>query len=165
MRLGLNPGSLALQFRPLIPAEAPTSDKTRGPRWRSSKENESESRSVISDFLWHHGYTFHGILQARILEWVAIPFSRESFQPKNRTQVSYIVGGFFLSWATNTSSNAGDVGHMSSISGSERFPERGNGNPLQYSCWEKSHGQRSLAALVCGVPKRWTQLRMHTHAS
>ena len=36
---------------------------------------ESESCSFISDFLWPQGYTVHGILQARILEWVAFPFS------------------------------------------------------------------------------------------
>ena len=42
----------------------------------------------------------HGILQARILEWVAIPFTRESSQTRNRTQVSQIVGGFFTVWAT-----------------------------------------------------------------
>ena len=42
-------------------------------------------------------YTFHGILQARILEWVAIPFSREASQPRNRAQVSRIAGGFFTS--------------------------------------------------------------------
>ena len=41
------------------------------------------------------GYTAHGILQARILEWVAFPFSRESSQPRDRTQVSCIEGGFF----------------------------------------------------------------------
>ena len=35
----------------------------------------------------------HGILQARILEWVAFPFSRGSSQPKDRTQVSHIAGG------------------------------------------------------------------------
>ena len=46
------------------------------------------------------GYTVHGILQARILEWVAFPFSRESAQPRDRTQVSHIAGGFFTSWAT-----------------------------------------------------------------
>ena len=45
-------------------------------------------------------YTVHGILQARILEWVAFPFSRGSSQPRNWTQVSCIVGGFFTSWAT-----------------------------------------------------------------
>ena len=42
----------------------------------------------------------HGILQARILEWVAIPFPRGSSQPKDRTQVSCIAGGFFNDWAT-----------------------------------------------------------------
>ena len=42
-------------------------------------------------------YTVHGILQALILEWVAFPFSRGSSQPRDRTQVSYIAGGFFTS--------------------------------------------------------------------
>ena len=46
------------------------------------------------------GCTVHGILQARILEWVAFPFSRESSQSRDRTQVSRTVGGFFTSWAT-----------------------------------------------------------------
>ena len=45
-------------------------------------------------------YTVHGVLQARILEWVAFPFSRGSSQPRDRTQVSQIAGGFFTSWAT-----------------------------------------------------------------
>ena len=40
------------------------------------------------------GYTVHGILQARILEWAAFPFSRESSQPRDQTQVSCIAGGF-----------------------------------------------------------------------
>ena len=37
----------------------------------------------------------HGILQARILQWVAIPFSRGSSQPRDQIQVSCIAGGFF----------------------------------------------------------------------
>ena len=45
-------------------------------------------------------YTVHGILQARILEWVAVPFSTGSSQPRDRTQVSHIAGRFFTSWAT-----------------------------------------------------------------
>ena len=45
-------------------------------------------------------YTVHGILQARILEWGAFPFSRGSSQPRDRTQVSRIAGRFFTSWAT-----------------------------------------------------------------
>ena len=40
-------------------------------------------------------YTVHGILQARILEWVAVPFSRGSSQPEDQTQVSHIAKGFF----------------------------------------------------------------------
>ena len=45
-------------------------------------------------------YIVHGILQARILEWVAFPSSRGSSQPRDETQVSYIAGRFFTSWAT-----------------------------------------------------------------
>ena len=44
-------------------------------------------------------YTAHGILQARIWEWVAFPFSRASSQPRDRTQVSHIACGFFNIWA------------------------------------------------------------------
>ena len=42
-------------------------------------------------------YTVRGILQARILEWVAFPSSRTSSQPRDRTQVSHNAGGFFPS--------------------------------------------------------------------
>ena len=42
-------------------------------------------------------YTVPGILQARILEWVAFPFSRGSSQPRDQTQVSCIAGRFFTS--------------------------------------------------------------------
>ena len=41
------------------------------------------------------GSSVHGILQARILEWVAIPFSRGSSRPRDQTQISCIAGGFF----------------------------------------------------------------------
>ena len=45
-------------------------------------------------------YTVHGVLQARILEWVAFPFSRGSSWLRDRTQVSCIAGRFFTSWVT-----------------------------------------------------------------
>ena len=45
-------------------------------------------------------YTIHEILQARILEWVAFPFSRASSKLRDWTQVSCIAGRFFISWAT-----------------------------------------------------------------
>ena len=46
------------------------------------------------------GSSIHGILQARILEWVAISFSRGSSQPRDQTQVSCIAGRCFNLWAT-----------------------------------------------------------------
>ena len=42
-------------------------------------------------------YTVHGILQARILKRVAVPFSRGSSQPRDRTEASHIAGRFFTS--------------------------------------------------------------------
>ena len=46
------------------------------------------------------GCSVHGIFQARILEWVAISFSRGSSWPRDWTQVSCMAGGFFTVWAT-----------------------------------------------------------------
>ena len=46
-------------------------------------------------------YTVHGILQPRIVEWVAVPFSREASQLGHWTQVSCIADGIFTSWATS----------------------------------------------------------------
>ena len=46
------------------------------------------------------GSSVHGVLQARILEWVAIPFSRRSSQSRDWTWVSCIAGRFFTIWAT-----------------------------------------------------------------
>ena len=45
-------------------------------------------------------YIVHGILQVRIWEWVAFPFSRGSSQSRDQIQVSCIAGSFFTSWAT-----------------------------------------------------------------
>ena len=46
-------------------------------------------------------------------------------------------------------------GDMGSISRLERFPGGGHGNPLQYSCLENPHGQRSLASYSLWVTKSW----------
>ena len=46
------------------------------------------------------GYFIHRILQARILEWVAIPFSRRSSWPRDQIQFSYIASRVFTNWAT-----------------------------------------------------------------
>ena len=61
--------------------------------------SESESHSVVS-LCDPMDSTVHGILQARILDWVAFPFSKGSSQPRDRTQVSHTAGRFFTSWAT-----------------------------------------------------------------
>ena len=65
----------------------------------------SVSRPLMSNSLRPHGLyparlLCHGILQARILEWVVIPFSRGSSWPRDQTWVSWIAGRFFTIWAT-----------------------------------------------------------------
>ena len=80
-------------------------------------------------------YTVHGILQARILEWVAFPFSRGSSQPRDRTQVSLIAGGFFTSWATEEAQEYWSI--LESISSPADLPNPGIelGSPvLQVDC-------------------------------
>jgi len=73
------------------------------------------------------GSCLHGILQARILEWVAIPFSRGSSWPRDRTQVSCIAGGFFTVWATGESWR-------------------------HYTEWNKSEkDQYPMISLICGI--------------
>ena len=77
---------------------------------KTPKKPPPQSRNITSSLkvkvaqlclnLWDPmDYTVHGILQVRVLEWVAFPFSRESSQPRDWTQVSHIAGGFFTSWA------------------------------------------------------------------
>ena len=71
------------------------------PGWGgSNRESESEVSLSCLTLCDPMDSTVHGILQAKILEWVAFPFSRASSQPRNRTRVSCIAGWFFTSWAT-----------------------------------------------------------------
>ena len=51
------------------------------------------------------GSSVHGILQARMLEYLAIPFSRKSSWPRDQTQVSCIAGRFFTNWVTREALN------------------------------------------------------------
>ena len=55
-------------------------------------------------------YTVHGILQARILEWVAFPFSRGPSQPRGQTGVSSIAGRFLTNWAIREALHCGKHG-------------------------------------------------------
>ena len=60
-------------------------------KWNLKKESESENCSVVSNSLGSHG-----LLQARMLEWVAFPFSGGSSQLWDQTQVSHIAGKFLF---------------------------------------------------------------------
>ena len=69
-------------------------------KWSEVKWSEvkvAQSYPTLWDFVDN---TVHGILQARILEWVAFPSSKGSSQPRDWTQVFRTAGGFFTSWAT-----------------------------------------------------------------
>ena len=65
----------------------------------------------------------------------------------------------------NPPSNAGDIGDAGSIPGWERSPRWGNGNPLQYSCFGKSHGQRSLAGYSPWHHGRVRHCRVSEHST
>ena len=58
------------------------------------------------------GSSVHGILQARILEWVAISFSRGSSRPRDRTQVSHTAGRRFNLWATRENMGKANIKGM-----------------------------------------------------
>ena len=64
------------------------------------KMKVTQSCSTLCDPM---DYTVHGILQARMLEWVAYPFSSISSQPRNGIGFSRIAGGFFTDWGQTVS--------------------------------------------------------------
>ena len=70
------------------------------------RDEEKKVKSEVSQCLWDpmdyslRGSTVHGIFQTRILEWVAISFSRGSSWPRDQTQISCIIGRCFTIWAT-----------------------------------------------------------------
>ena len=70
--------------------------------WEKVKMLVAQSCPTLCDPITYSlpGSSVHGILQARILERVAIPFSRGFSWPRDRMHFSYIAGGFFTVWAT-----------------------------------------------------------------
>ena len=96
---GIKPWSLVLQ------ADTWPSEPQGKPMSCIDSESESEvaqSCPTLCDTMDCSlaGFSLHGILQARVLEWVAISFSRGSSRPRDWTQVSWIPGRRFNLWAT-----------------------------------------------------------------
>ena len=124
--------------------------------------------SAVSDSLRPHGLqptrlSVHGILQARILEWVAMPSSRGSSQPRDWIQVSHIVGGFFTIWATR---EAHSIIYYNIFSLYSMTNGRRRWHPTPVLLPGKSHGQRSLVG--CSPWGRWgsdTTEWLHCHFS
>ena len=122
------------------------------------------------------GFSVYGILQARILEWVAIPFSRGS--SRDRTSVSSILGRFFTIWATKTKLllivyilissqvlSESDTTEQLHFHFSLSCIGEGNGNPLQCSCLENLRDGRAWWAAVCGVAQSQTRLKQLSSSS
>ena len=128
--------------------------------------------------------TVHGILQARILEWVAVPFFRGSSQPRSLAlQVDSLPAE--LPWRPKLKEgypnwqaiqvvlvvkklpvNARDVRDPSLIPRRGKWPSGEHGKPLQYSCLENPMDRGDLWATVHEVTNSWIQLkRLSTYAS
>ena len=101
--------------------------------------------------------SIHGIFQAKILEWVATPFSKGSSRPRDQTNVSCIAGRFFTFWSFPCGSAHKESAcievDLGSIPGLGRFPGEGKGYPLQYSGLENS-----MDCIVHGTAKSRTRL-------
>ena len=115
----------------------------------------------MSDFLQPHGRIVHGLLQARILEWVAFPFSKGSSQPRDWTQVSCIAGVFFTSWAQGKPKNTG-VGSLSLLQ--QIFPTQESNQDLLHCrrilyqlSYQGNHEMSFTRALIpfMRIPPSW----------
>ena len=75
-------------------------------KWEKKQMLVNQLCLTLGDFMdcSPPGSSVHGIFQAGILEWVAIPFSRGSFQPRDQTQVSCTPDRFFTVWAMSITS-------------------------------------------------------------
>ena len=96
----------------------------------------------------------HGILKARILEWVAFPFSRGSSQPRDQTQVSCIAGRFFTSWATGKPKRKHRGSKHRQQPPSSGWKQREKGRPLGFGSLERVLGEAGTqyAAQLVLVP-------------
>ena len=87
-------------------------------------------------------YTIHRLLQARILEWVAFPFSSGSSWPCNQTKVSCIWGRFFFNWAIREPQISWRMGHIYGLS------ERNTWNNRQIWHWSTEWSRKKASRVL-----------------
>ena len=106
------------------------------------------------------GSSFHRIFQARVLEWVAIAFSRRPSQPRDGTQVSHTVGRRFTIWTTRE----GKAEWCNDNENNLRFPKKVNAElpSVQFSSVQFSSVQFSCCAQLCDPMARSTLLGMYS---
>ena len=116
----------------VVPKKSDATQRLYNNNNNNKPESESVSCSVLSalrDLMdcSPPGSPVHGILQTRILEWVAFPFSRGSAQPRDWIQVSYIsclAGRFFTIWATREAQQNWKARKLAQIRGlSQTLPD------------------------------------------
>ena len=104
------------------------------------------------------GSSVHGILQARILEWGAIPFSRGSSRPTNRTQVSCIIEEFFTTWAIREAPLEYSLFHTSYIELPTIFLCACLDLQVDYTLFKAA----SCPTLVQNLPQQWEFCWVHS---
>ena len=105
------------------------------------------------------GSSIHGILQARILGWVAISFSRGSSRPRDRTQVSHIAGRRFTLWATLCS-----LINYTSVLKSGDLPSKTNFSEVEINLnWEQSRKLVAVCFFCLGINKMYMLLTILMH--
>ena len=100
------------------------------------------------------GSSVHGILQASIVKWGAVPFSRRSSQPRDWTQVSCIAGGFSTMWATREDLHVRQTLHFQHVlrsKGSYRWPSLPS-SPATRATWRLQHHTASCDYPGCLLP-------------
>ena len=117
--------------------------------------------------------SIHGILQARIVEWVAISFSRGSSRLRDRILIS-CTGRQILYWRATWKALTTKPGMLQSMgllrvghtwSTSLSCIGEGNGNPLHYSCLENPRDGGAWWAAVYGVAQSRTRLMWYSSSS
>ena len=103
------------------------------------------------------GSSAHGILQARILEWVAIPFFRGSSWPRDQTCISCIAGRFFTIWATREAWYAEYIMWNAGLSQARITVAGRNINNLRYAddTTLMAESEEELKSLLMRVKEKW----------